>query len=546
MPLAPALQIVLLVCALLLGLPVAARPDASTDADTVTVLIDGFQDLVWQPTDNYFRSPGPVRIELRSFQRGETMVLTADDAEGRPDGDIAVRGRFRLVRRRSPGTRGSELGEAVMTGRELRLNPVTETGSLLGAVAVVAGMRVRGDRLVMTPGRGIVATGASFTTCEKAAPDYRITARELSLTDTGRVTARGVTLWIRRTPLLVVPWMQKSFRQQVESPFPLPGYSKETGLKLRLRNEITSSASSALSYDVTAAFRSPPHGSLSFERALGAVAPDAAPPATRARVLSEPTRSALEMHPLRGMPDERPWDASHPVVVYAALGANEYVAHRVRTDLRQSRLPAIGVAGYGPKRDRPGYVGAAHLTPGEDREDGPGGGLGYHWDLHAGRYREQPTDVEASRAGISAGVALPGLRLISRLSMRAGLAASGRAYDTGQSHAIVAPECEAFWDAGRELGLGVAYKRQYERGRTPFAFDRSDIANEMRLYLRGDTAHWAYGLAVSYDMDRTRAYETSVTIKHKLDCMEFGLSYRSRSQGFGIIFNLLPGSTTGE
>ncbi|MBM3495490.1 MAG: hypothetical protein FJX72_14385 [Armatimonadetes bacterium] len=185
------------------------------------MLIDGFQDLVWQPTDNYFRSPGPVRIELRSFQRGETMVLTADDAEGRPDGDIAVRGRFRLVRRRSPGTRGSELGEAVMTGRELRLNPVTETGSLLGAVAVVAGMRVRGDRLVMTPGRGIVATGASFTTCEKAAPDYRITARELSLTDTGRVTARGVTLWIRRTPLLVVPWMQKSFRQQVESPFPL-------------------------------------------------------------------------------------------------------------------------------------------------------------------------------------------------------------------------------------------------------------------------------------------------------------------------------------
>lgn len=497
--------------------PAAGSAVRSTAAqETVLVRIDGFRDLIWRPADNYFLSPGPVRIELKSLARGETMVLTADDAEGRPDGDIAVKGRLRLVRQGS-----------VLTGSQLTLNPVTETGSIVAAEALVGRIRVRGDRITMSPDHGLVATGASFTTCGDAAPHYRISARKLRLAETGMVSAEGVTLWIRNRPILAIPWLQKNFRQKVESPFPLPAYSKETGPVFRLRNDTMSSPTSALTYELVAALRKAPYGNVTLERDLGHPAPDAAPPATRKAAWREPRLGALEMHPTFARPDREPTEESDRTVAYATLGVLDYVGNRKRTDLRLNRLPEIGVGRF---------------RPGERSKRGRSG-FGYHWDVSAGRFREKPTEVESNRAALQVGIASPQLEVLPGLSLRAGLAAAGHAYETGWTHSTLTPECEAFWSAGRQIGFGVAFKHQIEGGKTPFVFDRIDVRNEMRLYCQGDDTQWAYSLAVCYDTDRMRAYDTSFAIKRKLDCLEFGLSYRTRAQGLGVIFNLLPGET---
>ncbi len=508
--------------------PSAPKPSS----EEVLVRIDSFRDLIWRPADNYFLSPGPVRIQLRSVARGETMVLTADDAEGRPDGDIAVKGKLTLVREGS-----------TVTGRHLTLNPVTETGSILEAEALVGRIRVRGDRLAMSPRRGLVAGGASFTTCEGAPPHYRITARELRLSENGTVTARGVTLWIGNKPILAVPWLQKSFRNKVESPFPLPGYSKETGPIFKLRNDIQSSPASALTYEVVASLRKAPYGNLTFERDMARVDPEAAPPATRKVAWREPIASALEMHRTFSAPDRDPWDDDHRVVAYAAAGVLDYVGHRTRTDLRLSRLPEIGIAGHrsGQANGRGGEHAQMNSQGNGTRTNA---GFGYHWDLSAGRYFEKPTDVEATRTALRAGVATPSLEVLPGLSLRAGIAASGQAYDAGQTYTTLAPELEAYWSAQERIGFGVAFKHQLDGGKTPFAFDRVDVRNEMRLACRGDSGGWAYSLAVCYDTDRMRAYDTSFAVRRKLDCMEFGLTYRSRSQGLGVIFNLLPGEAT--
>jgi hypothetical protein len=515
--------------------PSAATPPVAPVEDTLTVRMDRFRDLVWRPSDNYFRSPGPVRIELRSVARREIMVLDADDAEGTPDGDIVVSGRFRLVR-----------GDAVVTGYSLKLNAPAETGSLRDAEARIGGMHIRGERLAMLQGRGMTVTGASFTTCEKTTPDYRITARELSLSDTGRVTARGVTLWIGRAPVLVVPTLMRSFRQKVESPFPLPSYSKDTGPKLRLSNDILGTPRASLTSDFVVSVRRPLQGNISFERSLGSVRRDAAPPAVRRNVLTEPARGALEQHPdpVGMQPQTR--DADHSTVVYAALGTNEFVANRVRTDLRLGRRIEAGIVGHSPGRRQGSAVGdgkdaSTGSAAGNSTASATGDVWGYHWGVGLGRYKETPTDAECNRAEVRAGLALRRVRLVPNLSLRAGLAGAGSLYGTGTHYGVVAPECEAVWESGRELALGVAVMRQYDSGKTPFVFDRADVRKEMRLFVRGDAARWGYSASVSYDLDRSRAYDTSFALLYRLDCLEFGLAYGARSQGLGVVLNLLPG-----
>lgn len=512
------------------ALPGASRLRASGVAvpEDYTIRIDSFQTLLWQPDDNYFRSPGPVRIELRSFQRGDRLLLTADDAEGRPDGDIVVRGGFRLVRE-----------DSVLTGRELTMNVATETGSLVGARAEIGNMRLTGGKLTFTNEGGLVASQASFTTCAHERPDYRIAAREIRLTENGTVTARGVSLFVGKTPVLAVPWMQRNFKRRVQSAFPLPGYSKETGIKLRVGSNIVSRPEAAMTYEIVASLHQSPFGNVTYERDLGRVSKETLPPNTRKVAMSDPLPSALEMHPTLESGYRDLWDEDHRLVAYAALGAKEAVGNRIRTDLRLSRYPEIGLSGFRSGVRRPSNSGAQQASR---SVSGPAVAdrWGYHWDLSAGWYRELPTDAQAGRLALRTGVASPSWTVLPRLELRAGLAMTGALYDRDRSYGVISPEAEARWNAARSVQLGIAYRQQRERGTTPFVVDRVDVRNEMRLYCQGGQPGWDFSLALAYDTDRMRAYDTNVVLRRKLDCMEVGVSYRSRSQGLGLILNLLP------
>jgi hypothetical protein len=273
--------------------------------------------------------------------------------------------------------------------------------------------------------------------------------------------------------------------------------------------------------------RRAPYGAVSFETDLGRPAAESAPPAVRGSALAE-YRSGL----LRTFPSVGPEPIAfrdHPTVLFATVGVNEYVNDRLHTDLRLSRLPEIGVASW--RSPGCGSAGASPSRP----------GLSYHWEITAGHYRESPSSAACSRAQLRVGAASAALALGRNVSVRAGLGLAGSVYDSGASYALASPEAEVMWRAGHGTYLAAAYRRQLDAGVTPFTFDRLDVRNEVRLQYDGDYARWGVALWLAYDADRWRAYDASVSVLHRLDCMEFGVAYKSRSQGLGVVLNLLPG-----
>lgn len=503
----------------------AQTSPAAVNGAHITARIDAFQNIIWQPEDNYFLSPGAVRITLSGLDDGEEIILNADDAEGRPSGEILVRGNVSVRRR-----------DAILTGTSLRFDAVRRTGSMKRAEARVSVLTLTGSEINMAEYGALEAQQARLTTCSCQQPHYFLSAQELRLTPTRKVTARQVRLVVAGRTLLVIPYMEKTFTDRVESPFPLPNYSKETGPKFRLASEVLSSPRSSLRYDGSISLRRPPFGNVAFERALGKPNAEVPPPTLRKSVLDAPFAEALETFPMAG---SSPVDYSkHRRVLFAVAGTNEYIYHRVRTDLRVSRLPELGLVAYQSGRSSGASAGSAAWTT-YDR-------FSYFGELTGGYYQENTTDTKSARTQLRLGAASPNVLLARNLSFRLGMDARGALYGSGETYTVVAPQAELVWRVRPEMALSVAGIHRTYSGRTPFVFDRLDTRNEVRLRYDGDYPRWGLGLQVAYDADRWRAYDTSFSVVHKLDCMEFGLSYRTRSQGLGVVLNLLPGKAASE
>jgi len=485
----------------------------------VTARIDKFRDIVWQPNDNYFRSSGPVRITLSGLDDSGDVVLTADDAEGTPEGEIIVRGKLSLTR--SDGT---------IRGSALRLNTGARTGSLRSAEAHVGMVLLGGSTINMAADGVLTARDARLTTCPRHHAHYLLRAQEIRLSRTGKAVARGVVLEVGGRSILVIPYLEKTFKGKVVNPLPLPGYGKETGLKYRLSSDIKSSSHSALNYDLAVAVKRAPFGALSYEKDLGRPPQDAPPPATRNSALEAPFAETLELFPAAG---SSPVDyTQHSTVLFASVGSSQYIYNRVRTDIRISRLPEIGIATYRPGTDT--------QRRSIDRQLGGQMGAAYYGELTVGHYEENLTDEQTSRLQLRVGGASPTFALLPGITLRAAVDWRGAAYGQGGSYMVLAPQAELVWRAGKQTALSAAAIHRVSSGRTPFLFDRLDTRNELRLRYDGDYSRWGVGLQVAYDADRWRAYDTAVSVVHRLDCMEFGLSYRTRSQGLGLVFNLLP------
>ncbi len=491
------------------------------------IIIDQFMDLIWRPETNYFKSPGPVRIILEDPKTGEKTVVLADDAEGQANGDIIVHGAARVERT-----------EGTLSGEGLTYHANTMTGSVLHARIDANGIRLRGDRIDLQPGRVLVARGAYLTTCIKQNPDYHITAKEVRVTPDRVVRAKNVTFYLGKVRIISLPSLRKSFRHASSSPVPLPGYSSSSGLRFHFHNESIAEPEELLDYSAAFATKTPPELMFDYERDLGRATPDMPPPRLHSTLAAPPRQSALEALPpptLRSSTDTPP--PAKRYTMYAMTTANTFVFNRVRTDLQVSRLPEVGV-------HFANVLGAAIPDTGEPLTGPrtlfrPRDWL-LNFDVGAGYYQERPTHAHAARVSLRGDATSPFIPLAGALHFRYGGTAWANAYSGGRSYALLAPEAELDYLFGRTHLVSAAYRYEQAFGTTPFAFDSLDIRQEARLGYGYLGTRWAYNFGVNFDIQRRKAYDTTVSIRRRLDCLEFGVGYRARGSVVSLILNLLP------
>lgn len=503
------------------------------------ITIQKFQDLLYQPDTNYFKAPGPVTITILDADTGEKTVLTADDAEGQPNGDIIVKGRLRLQRT-----------EGYLTGHGLTFHSNSQTGEVSEAESKVANTTLRGKKIELLQddkGRQVLrATGAYFTTCVEQTPHYHITAREIRvLTTSRRVTAKNLSFWVGRTKLFSLPSFTRSFNRTSESPIPLPAYSKDSFLQIHFINSLIEEPKTLFNYDITMSLKRTPSGTVIYENDLGNPADDAPPPSSRKFTATEPIRSALESSPalLRHSPPDLDLKRT---TLYGMVTANTFVYNRRRTDLRVSRLPEVGVS-FRNILNRPARIEDPDFKfPRAQSAFGTGFLSPANWFMNAevalGYYQENPTHSQGSRLAFRADATSPLFLVTNKLYVRYGGTLWANAYGNNNAYTLLSPEAELNYFLGHSTLLGTAYRYSKDFGKTPFLFDQRDVTHELRLRYGYVGGSWGYDTEVKYDMERLRAYDSLFSVVRRLDCVEFGVAYRTRNQGISLIFNLLPGS----
>lgn len=525
------------ICAGISGLA-AGRPTAPPAYHPGNITIDQFQELEWQPENNYMHSPGPVRITMEDALTGEKTVLIADDAEGSPSGDITVHGNIRL-----------EKQQGALTGRSLLWHNTTQSGTVLDARTSISQIDLRGKKIEILPDHSLKAYDASFTTCTLIHPDYHITARDVRISSDRKVKAHNITFYLGRSKVFVLPYFERSFKHSVSNPLPLPSYSKEGSISIRLNNDLITEPSRTFMYDLSLSIRRAPQGIVAYEQDIIPSDPNRHPPQAQRDTAANPLRSALELTPgMLADPNNSP-DMTPRNTLYGLLSAGIYVNNRRRTDLRVSRLPEIGISARN-------IMHRTIIDPADPNMHSKVPnvfGIGFfqpsNWlinaDASVGYFQERPTHTEQTRMGFRMDATSPIFMIKNPLYVRYGATVWSNYYSNGNAYTLLAPEVEMDYLLRSNTMINVAYRIQQDFGRTPFLFDRKDVAHEVRLGYGFLGARWAYDMGLHYDVQRWRAYDSSYAIRRRFDCMEIGVAYHTRSQSFNFILNLLPGTLDG-
>lgn len=520
------------VVALSVAAPATDRKKAAPPPRLSGISLGQFTHLVWSPETNSFESNGPVQLSLTQLGAGEPVDLVADDATCTPEGLITVKGKLRLTR-----------SEGWITGNGMVFDTKTQSGSVHGAEALAMGVRVKGKLIEMTSGQVLVAHESSFTTCSLAHPHYHITAGRMRVRRNGQVTADRVALYLGGAPVVAFPGFTKTFSRQVHSPFPLPGFSAETGPRVRVKEDLAAGQGSSATLDLQLSLHTSPEGVLAYSTDIGQRRPGASAPELPDYTFTEPLRGVLEKHPLLGSGDVETGDGTRRTILYSRASLGSYVYNRNRRDLRISRLPEVGVRFEN-------LVGGVEPTPqaaGEPTKPEPAGlfaGLrGWHLDgeVSGAFIKERPTGTETSRFSGRTDLAGPAIELSKSMVIRYAAVAQGSVYGNGNAYTLLAPEAEASWFVTPELILGSSYRYVHAIGRTPFLFDDRDVRHEMGTRLGFLNRGWGFDLGIRWDMERKRAYDTQVTAKRRYDCLEIGVRYEQRRQSISMLLNLLPG-----
>ena len=189
---------------------------APARAQTRAALVVEADEVLYDDVRKLVEATGHVRLTYRGIRVSADRVVFDLQAER-----LTAQGSVALV-----DARGQELRGETLT-YDVRL----EQADVTGAETVIDGVYVRSARLVARPDR-VEAFESVATTCDPAAPPYRVTASRIEVIPGDRLTAHGATLWLGARRILSLPVLTISLRGGEETARSLPrsGYNTIDGL----------------------------------------------------------------------------------------------------------------------------------------------------------------------------------------------------------------------------------------------------------------------------------------------------------------------------
>lgn len=440
--------------------------------------------------------------------------------------------------------------EGVLTGSTLEYDVIHRTGDLKHASVESSFFRVRGDEIEARADGSYVVTNGMFTTCrigtldaKHGVPDYRIAAAKMTIFPNHYVSARRVNFYLGRLKLPPFPSIKRDLSAgSTVTNLILPGYDRHNGLTLHLTDTPISARHTTLDYNLLFNLRALPTGYFLYQNDVTRTTPSALPPKGVLPTLGDPLQSLLQqINPptYRDYTEGRAFEV-YPdrVTFYGILSNQQFIYNRIYNNLTLSRLPEVGI-----------HIAniLGHVNPSDTRDTGlesdrfriPNAPVLLEAYASAGTWHESPSGVTSGLVSTRINFSTQPLVLGRRISARFAASNWLNSYTRGSFYELFAPEAEMDYIPTHTSILNVGYRYLTDSGSTPFLVDRRDIRHEMRIqYQVGGP--YTFGFLAKFDMERFREYDAEILVLRNLDCLQYGLSYRVRSQQFSIIINLLP------
>jgi hypothetical protein len=384
------------------------------------------------------------------------------------------------------------------------------------------------DVLYNTANNTAKMSNATFTTCDKEHPDYRIVAREMKTTPEQRLVAQRLRIYYHNFCLIDIPRLSidigpNSGRQTL---LPKPGYNSRDGFFLTTQLSLKETGKTDLSLRIRPTTKRGTQGGLIGGYALDGNAIEEKPYVSendielKHRAILQPSESE-DVYGFRATKPEPAF-----LGVFGAALLRERVYDLNVPDLQVTRLPEIGLHYISPR------LGS---TP----EGLPASGLQIEGRASWGRFKETQNGSYRDRADLR-GVAST---VLARLGTNAAIRGSGfvrySGYDSGDAYKVLGGAIDASRVFKKGSFTSIRLIGHITSGITPFEFDNVDIKQELQGAARyvGNTN--SYGVLLRYDIDNNSLRDWEISFSHRMHCLDPQITWHKRFRQISLDVKVL-------
>lgn len=384
-------------------------------------------------------------------------------------------------------------GNRRLSGSDLTFDLDRGTGYLHDIHAEIDRVFYTGTSVQVSPVEWVI-NGSTITTCDRARPHYKITARQVVIKPGESASFRRAAIWLGRRRLFTWPRYRMSLRKgEAERPILLPqlGVGPRDGLYLSLTPRLS---------PPTSRLQSRLEARLTTNRGV------------RGRVTTSYPLPWGDVYALASQREDR-----------QEIGDTFGPEEDILADLSVDRIPDVGI------RVLPQSIDSGLTVTGQ---------------VSAARVKEFPTNVDSKRLAVGAVLRLRRYRISPVLAISETVGARHARYDHGLDQTMVSLATTLHYRRSPRFGLDLGYLRRTATGDTPFEFDRIQIARELRGGVDWVISPvWQVTLDGRFDLGRERFRDADITVSKTAHCLVYSVKWRQIRREFSVAVGLsqLPG-----